>query len=339
MANEPATPPPSPIPVVDALLAYHKTAALKAALELKVFDAIGGGAHGVPAIAAGTGASPRGIRILCDFLTVLGFLEKTGAEYRQTPVTAMFLDSRSPRNMGSVARFLAGPEFLRLFLDDPAAYVRHGGTEGLANMTPEDPVWVTFARTMVPFTGAAAMAAASYAAGAGSAPRKVLDIAAGGGMFGIAMAKTFPDAVIVAVDWRDVLAVAQENADAAHLGARYRTLAGDAFTLDWGGGYDLVLLPNILHHFDHAACVALLTRVRGSLNAGGRTLVVEFVPNEDRVSPPFPAGFAFMMLGTTQRGDAFTFAEYAAMGRDAGYARATIEPLPLSPASVIELFF
>jgi SAM-dependent methyltransferase len=249
----------------------------------------------------------------------------------------MFLDSRSPKNMGSVARFLAGPEILGSFLDDPAAYVRHGGTEGLANMTPEDPIWVTFALTMVPFTGAAAMATASYTAGTGSPPRKVLDIAAGGGTFGIAMAKAFPDARIVAVDWHDVLTIARENADAAQLGARYQTLAGDAFTLDWGSGYDLVLLPNILHHFDHTACVTLLAKVRESLNAGGRTLVVEFVPNDDRVSPPIPAAFAFMMLGTTQRGDAFTFAEYAAMGRDAGYARATIEPLPPSPESVIEL--
>src|SRR5207249_690987 len=101
--------------------------------------------------------------------------------------------------------------------------------------------------------------------------------------------------------------------------------------------YDLILLPNILHHFDHPACVSLLTKVRKSLAPGGRTLVIEFVPNEDRVSPPIPSMFAFMMLGTTQRGDAFTLAEYTAMARDAGYRSATIAPLPPSQESVIEL--
>ena len=335
MSTEPNAP-PTPQLLVDVALSYQKTAALKAAVELKVFDAIGAGATSLEALAARVGAAPRGVRILCDFLTVVGFLEKTGTEYRQTPSTAKFLNSSSPASMLSTVRFLAGPEFLGLFLDDPASYVRHGGTEGLANMTADDPIWVTFARTMVPFTGAAAEATAAHVATSHVVPRKVLDIAAGGGTFGIAIARKFAEATVVAVDWRDVLAVARENADRANLGSRYRTLVGDAFSVDWGSDYDLVLLPNILHHFDHPTCVTLLTRVRKSLAPGGRTLVIEFVPNADRVSPPIPAMFAFMMLGTTQRGDAFTLAEYTAMARDAGYRSATIAPLPPSPESLIE---
>jgi 2-polyprenyl-3-methyl-5-hydroxy-6-metoxy-1,4-benzoquinol methylase len=107
--------------------------------------------------------------------------------------------------------------------------------------------------------------------------------------------------------------------------------------VDWGGGYDLVLLANILHHFDHAACVALLRRVRDSLAPGGRAAVVEFIPSEDRVTPPIPAGFAFMMVATTQHGDAFTEAEYAAMARDAGLRAGAAVPLPPSQERLIEL--
>jgi 2-polyprenyl-3-methyl-5-hydroxy-6-metoxy-1,4-benzoquinol methylase len=333
MANEPL---PSPQLFVDTLLAYQKTAAIKAALELGLFNAIGAETSSARTIAARTGAAPRGIRILCDYLTVLGFLEKTGEAYRQTPSTALFLDSGSPKSISSIARFLAGPEFLGLFLKDPASYVRDGGTRGLANMTPDDPIWVTFAETMTPFTIAAAEAAAAHVAAWPHPPCKVLDIAAGGGMFGITMARRFPGATIVAVDWADVVNVAAANAQRADLGSRYRPLAGDAFTVEWGGDYDLVLLPNILHHFDRSACVALLARVRASLAPAGRALVIEFIPNEDRVSPPLPAMFAFMMLGTTQHGDAFTAAEYTAMGRDAGFNTATLAPLPPSPESLIE---
>jgi ubiquinone/menaquinone biosynthesis C-methylase UbiE len=321
---------------IDAVLSYQKTAAIKAAVELNLFSAIGAGMNSVDALAEKTGASPRGIRILCDYLTVLGFLKKTGSEYRQTPTTAFFLDSKSATDMSDIVNFLAGPELLGLYLDDPVSYVRNGGTKELAIVAPENPIWVIFARSKATFPNAAAEATAAHICTWRPAPRKVLDVAAGCGMFGIAIAKSIPEATIVAVDWRDVLAVAQENADRAKLGSRYRALAGDAFSVDWGHGYNLVLLPNILHLFDQATCVTLLSKVRSSLAPGGRALAIEFVPNEDRVSPPVPAMFAFMMLATTQRGDAFTFSEYDAMGRHAGYRRTSVVRLPRSEESIVE---
>lgn len=336
MAEEGASP-LMPTAFVDAVLGYQKTAAIRAAVELGLFEAIGPAGADTGAIATRVGASPRGVRILCDYLTVLGFLEKSGALWRQAPVARAFIDTASPTSMASVVRFLAGPEFIRLFLEDPAGYIRRGGSEGLANMAPEDPVWVTFAESMTPFTISAAKATAAHVAGWPEPPRRVLDVAAGGGMFGISVAEACPEASVVAVDWRDVVAVAGRNAERAGLGARYRTLAGDAFTMDWGGGYDLVLLANILHHFDHAACVALLRRVRDSLAPGGRAAIIEFIPDESRVTPPIPASFAFMMVATTQHGDAFTEVEYAAMARNAGLRAGAAVPLPLSQERLIEL--
>ena len=76
---------------------------------------------------------------------------------------------------------------------------------------------------------------------------------------------------------------------------------------------------------------------RDSLAPGGRAAIVEFVPNEDRVMPPIPASFAFMMLATTQHGDAFTEAEYAAMARDAGLRAGAAMPLLPSHERLIEL--
>ena len=73
------------------------------------------------------------MRILCDFLTVHGFLRKEGQSYRLTPSTATFLARSSPAWLGSVVDFLAAPEFMRLWLDDPVSYVRSGGSVGLAN--------------------------------------------------------------------------------------------------------------------------------------------------------------------------------------------------------------
>lgn len=325
----------SPALVVDGMFAYRKTAALKAAIELDLFSMIGGEQRTAKSLTAESGYAERGLRILCDFLVVAGFLTKSGEDYALTPSSQVFLDRRSPAYMGAAIDFLASPEMLSLFLDDPSACVRNGGAVGLANVAPDNPVWVRFARAMGAFTGGSAQALASEVAGWSKLPAKVLDIAAGPGAFGIEIAKVAPSARIVALDWKPVLAVTEQNAGNAGVAARFSFVPGSAFDVDWGGAYDLVLLPNFLHHFDTDGCVMLLKKVRASLAPGGRVAVVEFVPNDDRVSPEFPAAFAWVMLATTPRGDAYTARELADMARLAGFRDVVTKPLPPSPASLI----
>jgi Methyltransferase domain/Dimerisation domain len=243
----------SPDLFMDAVLAYQQTAAIKAALELDLFSEIAKGNATAESLAQTTGAAVRGIRILCDYLTVRGHLEKQGDQFRLTPSTAAFLDRRAPSWMGGVVEYLAAPEMMDLFLGNPAAFVRNGGSIGLANNAPDHPIWVKFARAMgqsrVPIaTKIASELGVSY-------PRKVLDVAAGHGMFGISIARAVTDAQITAVDWQPVLSVARENAEAAGVSGRYHTLAGSAFDADWGSGFDLVLLANFLHQIDREACV------------------------------------------------------------------------------------
>ena len=214
----------SPDLFMDAVLAYQQTAAIKAALELDLFSEIGKGNGTAEALAGTTGAAVRGVRILCDYLTARGHLEKQGDQYRLTQSTAAFLDRRSPSWTGSVVEYLAAPEMMALFLDDPGAFVRNGGSIGLANNAPNHPIWVKFARAMGPSRVPLATKIASELAV--TSPRKVLDVAAGHGMFGIAIARAVADAQITAVDWPAVLSVARENADAAGVSERYHTVRG-----------------------------------------------------------------------------------------------------------------
>ena len=139
----------------------------------------------------------------------------------------------------------------------------------------------------------------------------------------------------MAVDWQDVLAVACKNAEQAGIASRYRTISGSAFDVDWGTGYGLVLLTNFLHHFNQDTCVTLLKKVRGRLAPAGKTPAVEFVPNEDRVSPYMPAIFSLIMLATTPSGDAYTAAALNEMARAAGYCRASVIALPPTPQSLV----
>ncbi|MGO4566574.1 methyltransferase [Rhizobium sp. 2YAF20] len=335
IADEMAMGKVSPALLVDAMFGFRKTAAIKAAIELDVFTAIGGNGATAHSLGTATGASERGMRILCDFLVVGGFLTKTDDLYELTPSSQVFLNRQSPAYMGSAIEFVAAPEIARLFLDDPSAFVRNGGSVGLANVAPDNPVWIRFARAMGSFVASSAESLAAEIAQWPTPPRRVLDIAAGHGLFGIEVAKVLPKAEIVAVDWRSVLALAEENAKHAGIADRFRILPGNAFEVDWGTDYDLILLPNFLHHFDLETCVVLLQKVRGSLSAQGNVVAVEFVPNDDRVSPPFPASFSWEMLATTPRGDAYTEKDLMEMARSAGFSGISTRALPPSPASLI----
>ena len=321
--------------VFDLAIAYQKTAALIAAVKINVFSVIGPKALSIDEIASRTDASSRGLRILCDYLAVLGLLRKQQERYSLSPVAQTFLDESSPFAQGTIVDFVAAPEMIDLFLHDPASYVRNGTSSGLANLSPDHPVWVRFAKAMMPFAAPNAKRLASYVATSASPPYVVLDIAAGHGLYGIEIAKTFPDALITAIDWEPVLSVAKANIEAARLADRFRMLAGDALQLDWGNDYDLILLPNFLHHFDSGTCKSLLHKVKSSLAIGGQALGVEFVPNEDRISPPIPAMFAFWMLATTPGGNAYTRRELDEMARLAGFQGVTTRTLSPAPESLI----
>lgn len=325
--------PISPDLFMESVLAYQRTAAIRAAVELDLFSEIAAGNGTVDDLSARTRATPRGIRILCDFLTVSGHLEKREGRYRLTPSTAAFLDRGAPSFMGDVVAYLAAPEMMELFLRDPAAFVRNGGSIGLANNAPDHPIWVTFARAMGPSRVALATRVATELAP--PSPCRVLDVAAGHGMFGIAIARGVAGAQITAVDWEAVLEVARENAVAAGVSTRYRTVAGSAFESEWGKDFDLILFANFLHQLDRDGCVTLLRKARDGLALGGRVAAVEFVPDEDRVSPPLPAMFAFQMLGSTPGGDAYTAADFESMGRAAGLGNITVTPLRPTPQSLV----
>ncbi len=159
-------------------------------------------------------------------------------------------------------------------------------------------------------------------------PLRVLDIAAGHGLFGIAVAERYPQARITALDWPGVLAVAAENAKRAGIADRHSLRPGSAFDIDWGGPYDVVLLTNFLHHFDLLTCEQIAKKALSALVPGGRAITLDFIPEADRITPPATATFALTMLATTARGDAYTFAEYDQVFARAGFTRSDFHALP-----------
>jgi len=309
--------------------AHQRTEALKAAIELEVFTAIGEGNATAADIAKRCQASEKGIRVLCDYLTIMGMLTKQGKNYALTVDSAVFLDKRSPAYLGGAVAFLGHPMVAGAAKNMTEA-VRKGGTAMPEDGTigPDNPVWVTFARGMAALMDLPSQMLAKLVDPQGDRKLKILDIAAGHGLFGIAFAKNNPNVEVTALDWKAVLEVAKENAQKAGVADRHKTIEGSAFDVDFGTGYDLVLLTNFLHHFDPPTCETLLRKVHAALADGGRAVTLEFIPNEDRVTPPDSAGFSMMMLLSTPSGDAYTFAELERMAANAGFSRSTLHPLP-----------
>src|ERR1700722_19905163 len=333
MSSSPQAQAPSPGVVFDTLQAYQRSVALKAGIDLDLFTAIAEGNQTLSAIATRIQASEKGTRVLCDYLCMMGFLVKQGADYTLTADSAAFLNRRSPAYLGSMANFLMSPHIAEMF-EDITGVIRHGGALPSDNgaLEPEHPMWVEFARSMAPMMQMPAELIARMFAGSNAIT--VLDISAGHGLYGIAFARHNPNAKIVGLDWANVLEVAKENAAKAGVTERYSTIPGSAFDVDLGSGYDIVLIPNFLHHFDPATNEKLLRKVHAALAPGGIAVTPDFIPNEDRISPVRDAMFSMQMLGTPA-GDAYTYSELEKMFRNAGFARSEMRELTPFPQRLV----
>jgi predicted transcriptional regulator len=191
--------PPTPDLYFDTIFAFQRAAALKAAIDVDLFTAIGGGARTPTDLAAACGIPERSARILSDYLTIVGFIVKTNGAYTLTPDTVAFLTKTSPTYLGGTAEFLYSAEVLARVSTFTETVRR--GKPALNMVAGEDPAWVHFAHAMVPMMMPAAHAIADLIGASSAQPMRVLDIAAGHGVFGIVVAQRNPQAEIVAGLW------------------------------------------------------------------------------------------------------------------------------------------
>jgi len=331
-----AAPKPSPELVFQTLTSYQKAFALKAAIELELFTAIAEGACDPVSLAKRTGAAERGIRILADYLTIEGFLRKENGSYSLSQDSVVFLDKRSPAYLGGMAGFLCSEQNVNNMwvLTDS---VRKGGTASHIgdNSKPVDDRWVNFAQSMGAMAAPMAAVLSQIVNANPSSSIRVLDVASGHGMYGITAAKNNPRVHVTLLDWPAVLEVAKGNAQKAGVSDRCTALPGSAFDSNLGEGYDYIFITNFLHHFDMATCEMLLRRFHAALKPAGKTITVEFVPNEDRVTPTMAAAFSLVMLAHTDSGDAYTFPEYEKMHRAAGFKSCTLQQVPDLPQRLV----
>ena len=298
---------------------YAPPLILEAALNHRVFDLLDGAPQTVDELAARSGASARGLTALLNALVGLEFLAKRGGRYALTPESAAFLVSTKPAYRGGMARHLSRqilPQWMQL-----TEVVRTGRPAVAGNQQEEgQKFFAEFVEGLFPLSYNAAQVLGTHLGiPKATSPISVLDIGAGSGVWGIALAHQSPQVTIRAVDWPAVLKVTQKLARQHGVADRLRTVAGDLLEADFGSGHRVATIGHILHSEGRDRSRRLLRKTFDALAPGGTVVISEFLPNEDRTGPPLPLIFAVNMLLHTEAGDTFTFAEIAGWLREAGF--------------------
>jgi len=310
----------TPERLMELSFAYAPPLIVSAAVNNKVFDLLEDGAKTSEQVAQHTGASPRALRILMNALVGLDLLKKKRqGRYSLTPESAAFLLSKKP---GTHAGFFGtiAPQLISRWLrlsdiireDRPVVAVNQEteGTEFFSQLV----------ENIIPMSYPPAQKLADHLKVAKAKNEiRVLDIAAGSGIWGIALAQKSPRLRVTAVDWGGMIPTTKRITQNFGVGDRFDYVEGDILEANFGGDYDVSILGQILHSEGEDRSRQLLKKTCGALKAGGTIAIAEWLVNNKRTKPLPSLMFAVQMLVNTEKGDTFSFNEIKNWLEDAGF--------------------
>ena len=323
----------TPQRIMQFYFGYAPTLAIDAAIKTRIFDVLDTGPKTLAQLSQATETSERGLRSIVNLLVSAGFLSRdSDGRLSMTPDTAAFLVSGKPTYLGgvfkhSVERIL--PKWL-----DLDKVVRAGKPSRAINQENEGAQFFEeFVEDLFPLNYAAAQTVARELKLAKATDSvRVLDLAAGSGVWGIAAAQASPHVRVTAVDWSDVIPVTQRIVKRFRLEDRYNFIKGDLRETYFGRDFDLALLGHILHCEGEARSGELLRKTFDSLKPGGSIVIAEWLVNDDRSGPLPMLIFGTNMLVNTDEGDVFSLEEITNWLRAAGFENVrTIDAPAVSP--------
>jgi ubiquinone/menaquinone biosynthesis C-methylase UbiE len=325
----------SPTPLLAATFGFAITSVLVAAVELDLFTAISRGADTVERLSQETKCSPRGLRILLNALAGCGHLAKEKGRYLLTPFSAAYLSKRSRTYAGSLALH---SRMLRDNWDHLAEVVRTGKIRHAAEGAGDRGEFFSeFVDSLYGLNTPAAEAVARQLwKGQPPSPCHVLDVGAGSAVWSLALAKRAPQVRVTVADWPTVIEKATKHFVAREkMEDRYSYLPGDFRETDFGeSAFDLAYLGHVCHGEGAGGTRKLFGRLRRALKKGGRVVIADMLPDEERCQATFPLLFAVNMLVNTENGDTFTLGEYRHWLEASGFRQVRALNVP-GPSPVI----
>jgi hypothetical protein len=299
---------------------YAPPLIIEAALHHGVFDLLDGGSKTVEEVATRSGASVRGLRAVMNALAGLQLLTKDAAgRFGLTADSAAFLVGGKPGFLGGLIRHTSTqlvPKWLAL-----SKVVRTGKPAASVNREKAGAEFFhDFVEDIFPMSYPSAQRLAeALEIAAAKKPVRVLDLAAGSGVWGIALAQKSPRVTVTAVDWPGVLDVTRKVAVRLGVAGQFSFVAGDLASADFGRGHNIATLGHILHSEGEQRGRALLKKTFDALAPGGTIAIAEFLVDDARTGPPVALIFAVNMLINTDEGDTWSFGEISGWLREAGF--------------------
>ncbi|HVB99054.1 MAG TPA: class I SAM-dependent methyltransferase [Candidatus Dormibacteraeota bacterium] len=307
---------------------------LSASLQLNVFSTIAAGKQSATEIAAATGASERGMRMLLNALVAFELLGKRDGAYELTADAERYLVRESPDYMGAM---FESDEMWDTW-KNLAEAVRLGASPRSINRHEvAEAFFPTLIRTLhISNREPARRLAAQIVRPGATAGLRVLDIGCGSGVWSLAVAAADPEARVVALDLPKVLESTRRFVAAESMSERYEFIPGDFQDFEYPAGkFDLAILGNIVHAENETRTRRLFSQIHRALGPAGRLAIIDMIPNEERTGPPFPVLFALNMLLHTDEGNTYTMSQYGNWLAGAGFAGVeTVDIASHSPAIV-----
>jgi 3-hydroxy-5-methyl-1-naphthoate 3-O-methyltransferase len=308
--------------------------AIEVATRNRVFEFLDTEPRTAEEVAEYAKGSARGWRAVLNCLVGLGLLGKESFRYSTTPECSMYLVATKPSYMGGFFKHISKqliPNWLNL-----EEIVRTGKpTERINDRAGGEEFFTEFVNDIFPLSYPVAKALGEHLNLRETASEvRVLDIAAGSGVWGIALAQQSEHVKVSAVDWPLVLEVTRQMTDRFGLTSRFDFLAGDLLETEFPERCDVATLGHILHSEGERRSQALLKKVSDALKPGGTIAIAEFTPNSDRTGPPQSLIFAINMLVNTDEGDTYPFEQVVSWLEDAGFVNARELP-SAGPAPLI----